>query len=134
LLHVVHELIKSYALAIGRRLQQAKKQLEAAEQALTSHLERTQVAHASPQAQAAVEARRTEVRRWEAGHSTYRHHLETLSLTLPPFTLHDSTPQISAQVHNRLQAASDAIDRLAQGQQLPARPDTLKKSGTSCLH
>jgi hypothetical protein len=108
--HVVHALIQSYALAIGRRLQHAHKQLAAAEQALASHLECPPVTHVSPQAQAAVEAGRTAGRRWEEGHTTARHPLETLSLTLPPCTLHDSTPQTSAQVHNRLHATIDAIN------------------------
>jgi Family of unknown function (DUF6399)/IclR helix-turn-helix domain len=125
--HVLHELTKSYALAIGRRLHQAYKQLEAAEQALARHLERTSVTPASLQAQAAVEASRTEVRRWEEVRSTYRHRLEALSLTLHPFTLRDSTPQTSVQVYTQLQATIDAIDQLAQEQQLPARHDPLKK-------
>jgi hypothetical protein len=109
--HVLHELTKSYALAIGRRLHQAYKQLEAAEQALARHLERTSVTPASLQAQAAVEASRTEVRRWEEVRSTYRHRLEALSLTLHPFTLRDSTPQTSVQVYTQLQATIDAIDQ-----------------------
>ena len=125
--HVVHELIKSYSLAIGRHRHQAHQRLAAAEQALASHLARTPVAPDSSQAQAAVEASHTEVQRWEEVHSTYRHHLETLSLTLHPFHIHDSTPQTSAQVHNRLHATIDAINLLAQEQQLPARHDTLKK-------
>ena len=124
---VLYELGQRYALAIGRRLHQAPKQLEAAAQALASHLHRTQGTPASLQAQAAGEASRTEVRRWEDVHRTSRHPLETLSLTLHPFTFHDSTPQTSAQVHIRLHAAGNAIATLAQRQQLPARHDTLTK-------
>jgi len=67
------------------------------------------------------------VRRWEEVHSTYRHHLETFSLTLHPFCIADSTPQTSDQVASQLHAAVDAIATLAQSQQLPARPDALKK-------
>jgi Family of unknown function (DUF6399)/IclR helix-turn-helix domain len=125
--HVVHELIKSYSLAMGQRLHHARKQLAAAEHALASRLERTPMAPATPHAHAAVEARRTEVQRWEAVHSSYRHHLETLSLTLHPFTLPDSMPQTSAQVQHRLHAAIDAIALLAQEQQLPARHAALQK-------
>jgi hypothetical protein len=54
-------------------------------------------------------------------------HLEALSLTLHPCTLHDLTPQTSAQVHQRLHAAIDTIDLLAQEPQVPARHATLKK-------
>ena len=125
--HVLHALTKSYALAIGRRLHQAYKQLEAAEQALACRLERTSVTPASLQAQAAVEASRTEVRRWEEVRSTYRHRREALSLPLHPFTLRDSTPQTSVQVYTQLQATIDAIDQLAQEQQWPARHAPLKK-------
>ena len=125
--HVLHALIKSYALAIGRRLHQAYKQLEAAEQALACRLERTSVTPASLQAEAAVEASRTEVRRWEEVRSTYRHRREALSLPLHPFTLRDSTPQTSVQVYTQLQATIDAIDQLAQEQQWPARHAPLKK-------
>jgi hypothetical protein len=124
---VLHELIKRYALPMGQRLHQARKPLAAAEPALASRLERTPRAPANSQAQAAVEASRTEVQRWEEVHSTYRHPLEALSLTLHPFTLHDSTPQTSAQGPQRLHAAIDAIDLLGQEQQLPARHATLKK-------
>src|SRR5262245_42765846 len=71
---VLHDLTKGYALAIGQRLHQAHKQLEAAEHALAHHLERKSVTPASLQAQAAVEACRTAVRRWEEVRSTSRHH------------------------------------------------------------
>jgi hypothetical protein len=74
---VLQELSKSYALAIGRRLQHAQQQLAAAEQAWASRLERVSVTPASLQAHAAVEASRTEGRRWDEVRSTYRHHLET---------------------------------------------------------
>lgn len=125
--HVLHDLTKGYALALGQRLHQAYKQLEAAEHTLARHRAHTMVTPASLQAQAAVEAKRTAVRHWEEVRSTYRYHLDTFSLSLHPFTLSDSTPQTSEQVYTRLQATIDAIARLAQAQQLPARHDTLKK-------
>jgi hypothetical protein len=59
------------------------------------------VTPASLQAQAAVEARRTAVRHWEEVRSTYRYHLDTLSLSLHPFTLRDSAPQTSEQVYTQ---------------------------------
>jgi hypothetical protein len=67
-----------------------------------------------------VAARHAEVQRWEAVQHTYRQHLETLSLTLHPFCLADSTPQTSAQVASRLSAAVEAIEALARDHQLPA--------------
>jgi hypothetical protein len=80
-----------------------------------------------PEAKAQVEARQAEVRRWEAVQRTYRHHLETLSLTLHPFGIADSAPQTSAEVASHLQAAVEAIAALAQRHQLPARPDAMTK-------
>jgi hypothetical protein len=74
-----------------------------------------------------VEVRRAAVQRWEGVHSTYRHHLEVLSLTLPPFHIYDSTPQTSVQVQSRLQAEVAAIDALASRYQLPDRHDAKKK-------
>ena len=98
---LMHDLVKRYALAIGRRLQQAHTQLKAAEQALSSHREGMPAAQASQQAQAEVEASRAEVSQWEERHSRYRQHLETLSLTLHPFGIADSAPQTSEQVHSQ---------------------------------
>ena len=98
---LMHDLVQSYALAIGRRLQQAHKRLKAAEQALSSHQEGLPAAQASQQAQAEVEASRAEVCQWEEIHSRYRQHLETLSLTLHPFGIADSAPQTSEQVHSQ---------------------------------
>jgi len=100
-LHCMHDVVKSYSLAIGRRLQHAHTQLKAAEHTLARHLERPQAAQSSQQAQAGGEASRAEVRQWEERHHTYRQHLETLSLPLHPCGIADSAPQTSAQVHSQ---------------------------------
>jgi len=99
--HVVHDVVKSYSRAIGRRLHHAHTQLKAAEYALAQHVARPQAAQTRQQAQAAVEASQAEVRQWEEIHHTYRQHLETLSLTLHPFGIADSAPQTSAQVYSQ---------------------------------
>jgi len=125
--HFVHAIIKSYALAIGRRLRQAQQDLKQAEAVLESHRGRSHADGAGPEARAQVEARQGEGRRWEAVQRTYRHHRETLSLTLHPFGLADSAPQTSAEVESHLQATVEAIAAFAQRHQLPARPDTLTK-------
>jgi hypothetical protein len=74
-----------------------------------------------------VEARQVEVTQWEEAYNTYRDLLETLSLTLHPFRISDSTPQTSAQVESQLQAMGEAIAALAQRHQLPARHDAMTK-------
>jgi hypothetical protein len=106
--HVLHALRTGYALAIGQRRPQAQKQLEGAKQAWASHCARTPVTSARLQAQAAVEVRQAEGRRWAEGHRTYRQHLATLLCILHPCPLHDATPQTAAQGHNRLHAEVDA--------------------------
>jgi hypothetical protein len=125
--HLVHEIVKSYALAIGRRLRQAQQDLKHAETVLARLQGLPQAGHDTLEARALVGARQAEVARWEEVHHTYRGHLETLSLTLHPFDIADSAPQTSAQVEGRLQAAVEAIEALARHHQLPARPDAMKK-------
>jgi hypothetical protein len=61
------------------------------------------------QATALVATRQAEVTRWEEAHHTYRAHLETLALTLPPFRVADSASQISAQVASQLQATAGSF-------------------------
>jgi len=101
-LHCMHDLVQSYSLAIARGVRHAHQELQKAEAvrrmqsgADGRHQDASEVQHS-------VEGRRADVQRWEQVHSTYRHHLETLSLTLPPCRIDDSTPQTSAGVHNRL--------------------------------
>jgi hypothetical protein len=79
------------------------------------------------QATALVATRQAEVTRWEEAHHTYRAHLETLALTLPPFRVADSASQLSAQVASQLQATVAAIDMFAQCYQLPAWHDAMTK-------
>ena len=121
--HLVHAIVKSYSLAVGRRLHQAHQDLEQAEAVLESRLG---LAHGT-EAKAAVEARRGEVQRWEEVQRAYRHHIETLSLTLHPFGISDSAPQTSAQVDSRLHAEVEAIEALARRHQLPAHHDAMHK-------
>ena len=126
--HVIHEIIKSYSLALGRHLRQAHQELTKA----TGGPRPTpgtapQRLQDDPEAKALVAARQAEVTRWEEAHHTYRHHLETLSLTLHPFRIADSAPQTSAQVASHLQAAVEAIEAFAQRHQLPARHAAMTK-------
>src|SRR4029434_7236009 len=117
--HFMHDIVKSYSLALGRRRRQAHKALLEAQEALARLQGRPDAAHEAPVAQALVVKRQTEVTRWEEAHHTYRRHLETLSLTLHPFRMADAAPQTSAQVACHLQTAVAAIEVFAQGPQLP---------------
>ena len=125
--HCVHEIVKSYSLALGRRVRHAHKALTEAQEALARLQGRPQEPHETPDATAVVAMRHAEVTRWEEARRTYRDHLETLSLTLHPFRLVDSAPQTSAQVAIPLQATIEAIEVFAQYHQLPARPNAMLK-------
>jgi len=125
--HVVHELIKSYSLALGRHRRQAHQALKQAQEALARCQERPHTDHDAPEATRLVAARQTEVSRWEEAHNSYRGLLETLSLTLHPFRIADSAPQTSAQVASHLHATVAAIEGLAQCHQLPVRHAAMTK-------
>jgi hypothetical protein len=125
--HCMHDLVKSYSLPIARRVSHAQQDLKKAEEGLGRHPGADGQRQDAPEAQHLVEQRRADVQRWEGGHHTYRHHLETLSLTLHPFHIYDSTPQTSEQVHSRLQAEVAAIATLAQSHQFPVRHAAMQK-------
>jgi len=129
-LHGVHEIVKSYALAMGRRLRQARQALTHAEEILAHHVARAHTVPHSPDAQAHVEAKRAEGQQWEDVQRTYRPHLEPLSLTLHPLGIADSVPQTSAQVARQRHTAVEAIEACAHRQQLPARHDAMKQVRT----
>jgi len=95
--HLVHAIVTSYALAVGRRFSQAHKALAHAEAVLASC---SGLAHGA-EAEAEVEAKRAEVQRGEERQRTYRHPLATLSLTRHPCGIADSAPPTSAQVASR---------------------------------
>ena len=125
--HLVHEIVKSYSLAIGRQLRQARQEWQKAQDGLQKHQELEPRCPASPEATCQVEATQAEVRRWEAAQSEYRQRLEILSLTLHPLRLDDSAPQTSTQVESRVYAQVEAIEALAHTQQLPERQAAMKK-------
>src|SRR5882672_4412093 len=125
--HLVHEIVKGYSLALGRRVSQAHKELTEAKEALARLQGRPQAAQEVPEATALVDTRQAEVTRWDEGHHTYRRLLETLSFTLHPFRIANSVPQTSAQVASQLQTAIEAIEVFAQRHQLPARPAAMTK-------
>ena len=59
--HVMHEIVKSYSLALGRRVRQAHKELTQAQEALARLQGRPQAAHEARRPQALVAARQAEV-------------------------------------------------------------------------
>ena len=125
--HLIHDLVKSYSLAIASRLRQARQALSQAQEGLATC--QTSAPHGADvlRAQALVEASATEVAHWEGMHSTYRHHLETVSLIMHPWRLLDSTPQTSQEVERQLHAEIAAIETLVETHGLPVKKKTLDK-------
>lgn len=118
--HLVHDIVKSYSLALGRQLHQARQELATAEERLQKYHQGNTQGKASLEVTThQVEARQAEVKRWEALQHEYRQCLETLSLTLHPFHIDDSAPQTSTQV--------EAIEALARTAQVPERPKAMTK-------
>src|SRR5712691_10027061 len=75
--HCMHEIVKSYSLALGRRVRHAHKALREAQEALARLHGRPQEPHETPDATAVVAMRHAEVTHWEEARRTYRNHLET---------------------------------------------------------
>ncbi len=127
LFHLLHDLVKSYALVIYSRLRQAPQALKQAQERLAT----CQASHPdSPdlqRVQALVETSDAEVKRWQRVHSAYRNHLETLSLILQPWRLLDSTRQRSPEVEHQLHAAIAALERLLQTHGVPLQTKALDK-------
>ena len=123
----MHDLVKRSSLPLGQRLRHAPQDLTKAKEAIARRPGPSPVHHPAPQAHGVVEARPSEVTRWEEAHTTSRGLLATLALTRHPFRLADSVPQSTAQVESQLQATVEAIEAFAQCHQLPARPDAMAK-------
>jgi IclR helix-turn-helix domain len=125
--HLVHDIVQSYWLALGRRRQQASQGLHKAEERLQKPRPVAPADEAYRAATHQVEAQQVEVTRWEALQHVYRQQLASLSLTLPPVSLDTAAPQTATQVAARLHAQVEAIEALAQSAQLPERPETMRK-------
>jgi hypothetical protein len=125
--HLMHDIVKSYSLALGQRLKQARQELQKAEDRLRRHQESDTQGEAYREATQQVEVQYAEVTHWEARQQEYRQQLESLSLTLHPFAIDDSAPQTSAQVEARLHAHVEAIAACAHASQLPERQAALTK-------
>ena len=127
LFHLIHDLVKSYSLAIFSRLRQAQQALNQAR----DRLAQCQAFHSGEreveQTQALVEACEAEVQRWQNVRSAYRNHLESLSLVLHPWRLLDSTHQSSQEVERQLQAEVAALETLMATNGLPVKKKALDK-------
>ena len=125
--HLIHDLVKSYSLAICGPLRHARQALHQARESLTTCQASHRSSEEAQHAQAEVEACDAEVERWERAHSAYRHHLETVSLLVHPWRLCNATPQTSPEVERRLHAAIDAITALIATHGLPAKKKAVDK-------
>jgi len=125
--HLSHELVKSYSLAILGRLRHARQALRQAQERLRACAASPPSSAEAQQAQAFVEARAAEVKRWESVHSAYRHHLERMLLLLHPWGLCDSRRQTSAEAERQVHAELRAIEELVETQGLPVKKKAVDK-------
>jgi hypothetical protein len=109
------------------RLHQAQRTLTQAHERLAhcqaSHLGAAAIQHA----QALVEAHAAEVQRWQHVRSTYRSHLERLSLILHPWRVEDSACQTSSDVECQMHAEVAALEALVDTHGLPRKKNVLDK-------
>jgi len=125
--HLIHDLVKSYSLAIGSRLRQAHQALSHAQEHLSKSQSSDPSDTATPQAQALVETSEAEVQRWDSVRRAYRNHLETVSLIVHPWRVVDSTRQTSEEVERQLHAEIEAIEALIAPTGLPVKKKALDK-------
>jgi hypothetical protein len=122
-----HELAKGYSLAIFGRLRQAQQALTQAGQRLATLQASHPGSDQAQQAQALVEVREAEMKRWQAVRNAYRNHLADLSLTVPPWRLVDAPRQTSQEVERQLQAEIAALATLIETKGLPMKHSALDK-------
>ena len=133
LFHRIHELVKSYALAIGSRLRQARQAFSQAQEPLSQGQTSSPSSAEAQQVHALVEASAAEVTRWEKVHSAYRYHLATVSLIVHPWRLVDSTRQTSAAMKRQLHAETRALEALIETNRLPVKKKAWTRSASSLL-
>jgi len=127
LFHLIHELVKSYSLAILGRLRQARQALSQAQECLRLCQVSDPSGAEAQQAQAVVEARAVQVKHWETVDRAYRQHLERVSLLVHPWRLFDSTRQTSQDVERQLHAEIEAIETLVETHGLPVKKKAVDK-------
>ena len=127
LFHLIHDLVKSYSLAILGRLRHARQALSQAQERLRLCQGSDPSGAEAQQAQAVVEARAAQVQHWGTVDSTYRQHLESVSLLVHPWRLVDSTRQTSHEVAHQLQAEIAALEVLVETHGLPAKKTAVDK-------
>ena len=108
--HLIHALVKRYAVAMLGSLRQARQAFSQAQERLSTCQASDPTGAEAQQAQALVEASEAQVQHWETVDSAYRQHLETMSLLVHPWSLFDSTRQTSHEVEHQLHAEIDASE------------------------
>jgi hypothetical protein len=125
--NLIRELVKSYSLAIGSRMRQARQALGQAQERLTKCQASDPQGTETELARVAVETCEAEMSRWERVHGAYRLHLEAISLSVHPWKIGDSTPQSAQEVEGQLRAEIDALEALIETNGLPVKKKALDK-------
>jgi hypothetical protein len=106
---LIHALVTSSALAMGRRLPQARRDVEHAQKPRGPCLVSPSRAPTRHHAQARGEAWGAAVTRWESVRLAYRRHLERGSLSVHPWRLVDATRQRAPEGERQVHAESNAL-------------------------
>jgi len=128
--HLIHALVKSYALAMLGRLRHARQVLSQAQERLRMCQVSAPNGAEAQQAQAVVEACTAQVQPWGTGLSASRQHLASVSLLVPPWRLFDSIRQTSHAVERQLHAEITAIAVFVATQGLPVKKQAVDKVRT----
>jgi len=125
--HLLHDLVKGYALAISTRLKTARQALSH----VHAHLDKCQAEGASEVeielAQVAVATGEADVAHWEQVRDTYRGHLGAMALQVHPWRVTDSTPQSSQEVEAQVAAEVAALQELLESNGLTVKQKVLDK-------
>jgi hypothetical protein len=105
----IHALVTSAALALGRRLPQARRAWDHAQKPRCPCLVSPSRAPTRPHAQARGEAWGAAVTRWASVRLAYRRHLERGALIVHPWRLVDATRQRAPEGERQVHAESNAL-------------------------
>ena len=125
--HLLHELVKGYALVIWRQVQTARQGLSRAQERLATCQAKGASAAPIASARALVAAGEAEVAHWEQVRDTYRGHLEAMALSVHPWRMTDSMTQSSQEVEAQLAAEVAALQALLESNGLAGKQKVLDK-------
>lgn len=127
LFHLLHDLVKGYALAIFSQVKAARQALSEAQAHLTRCQSQDRGEAEIASAQAAVASCQAEVAKRQEVRDTFRDHLLTMSLLVHPWRVTDSSPHTSDEVEGQLRAEVAALQGMLETNGLPVKKKVVDK-------